>query len=89
MVVPPRARTLKVLLRDADGGGVNWWKPLAALALALLTFVAVGGLVGMFDVALGSVATLAVVGLLVVAVLAASRAGTGPNGALSTPYWGR
>ncbi|MFC7079853.1 hypothetical protein [Halorussus caseinilyticus] len=68
---------------------MNWWKPLAALALALLAFVAVGGLVGALDVALGSFGALAVVGLLVVSILAASRAGTGPNGALSTPYWGR
>ncbi|WP_137287294.1 hypothetical protein [Halorussus salinisoli] len=68
---------------------MNWWKPLAALSVALVTFVAVGGLVGLAAAVLGSLAALAVVGLLVVAVLAASKWGSAPNRWLSTPYWGR
>ena len=68
---------------------MDWWKPIAALSVALLAFVAVGGLVGLVEIALGNLAALAVVGLLIAVVLASSKAGTGPNRWLSTPYWGR
>jgi hypothetical protein len=68
---------------------MDWWKPIAALSVGLLTFVAVGGLVGLVEIALGSLAALTVVGLLVVMVFALSKAGTGPNRWLSNPYWGR
>jgi hypothetical protein len=68
---------------------MDWWKPIAALSVGLLTFVAVGGFVGLVEIALGSLAALAVVGLLVSVVLVWSKAGTGPNRWLSNPYWGR
>ncbi|WP_135825790.1 hypothetical protein [Halorussus ruber] len=67
---------------------MNWSKPLTALSVALVAFVAAGGLVGLVQVALGNVAALAVVGLMIVVVLALSKSGTGPNRWLSTPYWG-
>ena len=68
---------------------MNWWKPLAALAVGLLAFVAVGGLVGLLRAVAGSVAALAVVALLVVVILAWSKTGTTPPRLLSTPYWGQ
>lgn len=68
---------------------MDWWKPLTALAVGLLAFVVVGGLVRLLRAVAGSVAALAVVALLVVTVLAWSKTGTGPPRWLSTPYWGR
>ena len=68
---------------------MDWWKPLAALTVGLIAFAAVGGLVRLLRAAVGNVATLAVVALLVVAVLAWSKTGTAPPRWLSTPYWGR
>lgn len=67
---------------------MNWWKPLAALAVGLLAFVAVGGLVRLLRAVAGNVAALVVAVLLIVVVLAWSRAGSTPNRWLSTPYWG-
>lgn len=66
---------------------MNWWKPLAALAVASLVFVGVGGLVGLLAVLLGNVAALAVVGLLAVAVLAVSKLGARSRRWRSNPYW--
>lgn len=68
---------------------MDWWKPLAVLAVALLAFVAVGGLVWLLRTAIGSLAILVVVVLLVLVILALETWGTAPNGSLSTPYWGR
>lgn len=68
---------------------MNWWKPLAGLAVALVTFVAAGALVGLVRAVVESLAALAVVGVVVLAVLALAAAGSAPNRWLSTPYWGR
>jgi hypothetical protein len=67
---------------------MNWPKLTAALAVATVTFVAVGAFVGLVAEVLGSAAALAVVALLLVAVAAASKAGASPNRWLSNPYWG-
>ncbi|WP_132059921.1 hypothetical protein [Halorussus amylolyticus] len=66
---------------------MNWWKPLAALSVALLVFVAVGSLLRLVRAATASAAALAVAGLLVIAVLAVIRWGSRPPRLLSTPYW--
>lgn len=67
---------------------MRWSELLGALAVASVTFVAVGALVGLVRAVLGNVAALAVVGLVVVAVAAASGLGAAPNRWLSNPYWG-
>jgi hypothetical protein len=68
---------------------MDWWKPLAVLAVGSLALVAVGSLAGLARAVAGSVAALAVVVLLVVTVLAWNKMGTEPPRLLSTPYWGR
>ncbi|WP_435174538.1 hypothetical protein [Halorussus sp. AFM4] len=68
---------------------MNWWKLLAALAVAVVAFVAAGGLVGLVDAVLGSAAALVVAALVVAFVAAGSWTGTGPNRWLSNPYWER
>lgn len=68
---------------------MDWWKPLAALTVSSVAFVAVGGLVGLVNGALGSGEALAVFALLVVATAVASAWGAARNRRLSTPYWGR
>lgn len=68
---------------------MDWWKPLAGLAVALLTFVAVGALTDLVGVLLGSLAALVVIALVAAVVLGLSRWGTAPNRWLSNPYWGR
>jgi hypothetical protein len=67
---------------------MNWSRLLGALAVATVAFVAVGALVGLIGTVFGNIPALAVVALLVVAVLAASRFGSSPNRVLSTSYWG-
>jgi len=67
---------------------MNWSRLLGALAVATVTFVAVGALVGLVGTLVGNIAALAVVALLVVGVAAASHFGSSPTRELSTPYWG-
>lgn len=66
---------------------MNWTKPLAALGVALLTFVAVGGLVELLTAVTSDTAALAVTALLVVAVLAAVRWGARSKRWRANPYW--
>lgn len=68
---------------------MDWWKPPAVLTLAVVAFVAVGGLAGLVAGAVGNPTVLAVSALVVVAVAAASAWGSAPPDRLSTPYWGR
>lgn len=68
---------------------MNWWKPIAALAVALLAFVAVGALADLVGVLLGNLPALVVVALVAVIVLGLSGWGSAPNRWLSNPYWGR
>ncbi|USZ68156.1 hypothetical protein NGM10_00080 [Halorussus salilacus] len=66
---------------------MDWWKPLAALTVACVAFVAVGGTVRLVRAAVTSPAALAVAAMLVFAVLAVTQWGARPPRWLSTPYW--
>ncbi|PSP54458.1 hypothetical protein BRC82_09720 [Halobacteriales archaeon QS_1_67_19] len=64
------------------------WDVLAALGLATVAFVAVGGLVGTVAPARDSSAVLAALALVALAVVAAGRWGVSETGSTSNPYWG-
>jgi len=66
---------------------MHWLRLLGALAAVSVAFVAVGSLVRLAATVTASTAALAVVGLVVAAVLVATRAGSAPPNRLSNPYW--
>ncbi|WP_158056614.1 hypothetical protein [Halorussus halophilus] len=66
---------------------MNWTKLLAALGVASLAFVVVGGLVELLTAIAGYTAALAVTALLVVVVLAAVRWGARSKRWRANPYW--
>ncbi len=80
---------MKLLIRGVHRSAVNWWKLLAALAVAVVAFVAVGAVVALVDAVLASIAALVVAALVIAAIAAGSWTGAGPNRGLSNPYWER
>lgn len=66
---------------------MDWWKLLAAIAVAAVVFVAAGGTVRLVRTVVARPAVLAVAAMLAMAVVAITQWGARPPRWLSTPYW--